>query len=75
LLQNPSCAFSLFVLFHWGETQSELAKNGKVLFSGAYGMADRERKTPNTLDTKFRIGSLAGMSLSSVWANAEDSAR
>ncbi len=35
-----------------------LAKNGKVLFSGAYGMADREKKTPNTLDTKFRIGSM-----------------
>jgi D-alanyl-D-alanine carboxypeptidase len=38
-----------------------LAKNGKVLFSGAYGMADREKKTPNTLDTKFRIGSMNKM--------------
>jgi len=38
-----------------------LAKNGKVLFSGAYGMADREKKTPNTLDTRFRIGSMNKM--------------
>jgi CubicO group peptidase (beta-lactamase class C family) len=38
-----------------------LAKNGKVLFSGAYGMADREKKIANTLDTKFRIGSMNKM--------------
>ena len=38
-----------------------LAKNGKVLFSGAYGSADRENKTPNTLDTRFRIGSMNKM--------------
>ena len=33
----------------------------KVLLSGAYGMADRERKVANTLDTKFRIGSMNKM--------------
>ncbi|MCU1317518.1 MAG: hypothetical protein JWN63_2840 [Candidatus Acidoferrum typicum] len=38
-----------------------LAKDGKTIFSGAYGMADREKKTPNTLDTKFRIGSMNKM--------------
>jgi CubicO group peptidase (beta-lactamase class C family) len=38
-----------------------LAKNGKVIFSGAYGMADREKKIANTLDTKFRIGSMNKM--------------
>ena len=42
-----------------------LAKLGtgpsKVLFSGAYGLADRDAKTPNTLDTKFRIGSMNKM--------------
>jgi D-alanyl-D-alanine carboxypeptidase len=38
-----------------------LAKDGKVLFSGAYGMADREKKIANTLDTKFRIGSMNKM--------------
>jgi CubicO group peptidase (beta-lactamase class C family) len=37
------------------------AKNGKVLFSGAYGLADREKKIPNTLDTRFRIGSMNKM--------------
>src|SRR5262245_4753298 len=37
--------------------------NGKptVLFSGAYGLADRERKVANTLDTRFRIGSMNKM--------------
>jgi CubicO group peptidase (beta-lactamase class C family) len=42
-----------------------LAKLGtgpsKVLFSGSYGLADREQKIPNTLDTKFRIGSMNKM--------------
>jgi D-alanyl-D-alanine carboxypeptidase len=38
-----------------------VAKNGHVLFSGAYGLADREKKTPNTLDTRFRIGSMNKM--------------
>lgn len=35
-----------------------LAKDGKPIFTGAYGMADREKKIPNTLTTKFRIGSM-----------------
>jgi CubicO group peptidase (beta-lactamase class C family) len=38
-----------------------LAKNGKVLFNGAYGLADREKKAPNTPDTRFRIGSMNKM--------------
>jgi CubicO group peptidase (beta-lactamase class C family) len=38
-----------------------LAKNGEVLFSGAYGLADREKKITNTLDTRFRIGSMNKM--------------
>jgi len=38
-----------------------VAKNGKVLFSGAYGMADREKKVANKLDTRFRIGSMNKM--------------
>ena len=38
-----------------------VAKNGKVLLTGAYGLADREKKIPNTLDTRFRIGSMNKM--------------
>jgi CubicO group peptidase (beta-lactamase class C family) len=38
-----------------------IAKNGKVIFSGAYGLADREKKIPNKLDTRFRIGSMNKM--------------
>jgi CubicO group peptidase (beta-lactamase class C family) len=38
-----------------------LAKNGTVLFSGAYGLADRDAKIPNKLDTRFRIGSMNKM--------------
>lgn len=35
-----------------------VAKNGKVILSQAYGLADREKKIPNQVDTKFRIGSM-----------------
>lgn len=38
-----------------------LAKDGKPVFTAAYGLADRERKIPNKLDTKFRIGSMNKM--------------
>jgi CubicO group peptidase (beta-lactamase class C family) len=35
-----------------------VAKNGSVIYDQAYGLADRERKIPNALDTRFRIGSI-----------------
>lgn len=35
-----------------------IAHNGKPVFTQAYGFADREHKIPNTLKTRFRIGSL-----------------
>jgi CubicO group peptidase (beta-lactamase class C family) len=38
-----------------------IAKSGKTVFSGAYGLADREKKIPNQLDTRFRIGSMNKM--------------
>jgi D-alanyl-D-alanine carboxypeptidase len=38
-----------------------LAKDGTPVFTGAYGLADREKKIPNTLNTKFRIGSMNKM--------------
>jgi hypothetical protein len=38
-----------------------LARNGKAVFSQAYGLADRENKTPNTLKTRFRLGSMNKM--------------
>jgi CubicO group peptidase (beta-lactamase class C family) len=38
-----------------------IAKNGKPVFAEAYGLADRERKTANTLKTRFRIGSMNKM--------------
>ena len=38
-----------------------LAKNGKPIFTGAYGLADREKKIPNKLGTRFRIGSMNKM--------------
>lgn len=36
-------------------------KDGKPILSEAYGLADRERKTPNMLTTRFRIGSMNKM--------------
>jgi len=38
-----------------------VAKNGRTIFSGTYGMADREKKNPDRLDTRFRIGSMNKM--------------
>jgi D-alanyl-D-alanine carboxypeptidase len=38
-----------------------IAKNGKTVFAQAYGLSDREKKTPNTLKTRFRIGSMNKM--------------
>ncbi|HEV8188644.1 MAG TPA: serine hydrolase [Pyrinomonadaceae bacterium] len=38
-----------------------LARNGKPVFSQAYGLADREKKTPNQLKTRFRLGSMNKM--------------
>jgi D-alanyl-D-alanine carboxypeptidase len=38
-----------------------VAKDGEVLFRGAYGLADREREILNTLQTRFRIGSMNKM--------------
>jgi CubicO group peptidase (beta-lactamase class C family) len=33
-----------------------IAKDGKVVFSRAYGLADRDRRVRNTVETRFRIG-------------------
>ena len=33
-------------------------RSGKVIFEHAYGFANTEQQLPNTLDTKFRIGSI-----------------
>jgi CubicO group peptidase (beta-lactamase class C family) len=38
-----------------------IAKDGKPVFKAAYGLADREKKIPNRLDTQFRIGSMNKM--------------
>ena len=35
-----------------------LAREEKVLFSQAYGLSDRAKNTPNTLQTRFRLGSM-----------------
>lgn len=38
-----------------------VARNGSTLFEGAYGLADREKKIPNTMQTQFRVGSMNKM--------------
>ncbi|HEU4414523.1 MAG TPA: serine hydrolase domain-containing protein [Candidatus Angelobacter sp.] len=38
-----------------------VAKDGKVIWQKAYGYADREAKVPNTLETRFRLGSMNKM--------------
>src|SRR5881628_1549227 len=38
-----------------------LAKNGKTLYSAAFGQANKDFNAPNTLDTKFNLGSMNKM--------------
>ncbi len=38
-----------------------LASDGKILFSQAYGLADRDKGIKNTLETQFRLGSMNKM--------------
>jgi CubicO group peptidase (beta-lactamase class C family) len=38
-----------------------VAKDGEVVFAGAYGLADRDQSTANTLETRFRVASIAKM--------------
>jgi CubicO group peptidase (beta-lactamase class C family) len=38
-----------------------MAKDGKPFFQKAYGYADRDKKTSNNLDTRFRLGSMNKM--------------
>jgi D-alanyl-D-alanine carboxypeptidase len=38
-----------------------VARHGTILFSDARGLADRANNSPNTLDTRFRIGSMNKM--------------
>jgi CubicO group peptidase (beta-lactamase class C family) len=35
-----------------------LARNGRAFFRKAWGLADRDRKIPNAVDTKFNLGSI-----------------
>src|ERR1700704_1700604 len=35
-----------------------MAKDGQPFFQKAYGLADRDKKVPNNLDTRFRLGSM-----------------
>ncbi len=36
-----------------------VAENGRIIYEGAFGMANREWNIPNTTDTKFMIGSVS----------------
>ena len=38
-----------------------VTRDGRTLFEGAYGLADRERGIPNTPQTQFRVGSMNKM--------------
>jgi CubicO group peptidase (beta-lactamase class C family) len=45
-----------------------LAKDGKVLYSAAFGSANKDFGAPNTIDTKFNLGSMNKMFTSIVIA-------
>lgn len=38
-----------------------VARDEERIFAGAYGLADREKNIPNTLTTRFRLGTMAKM--------------
>jgi D-alanyl-D-alanine carboxypeptidase len=38
-----------------------VARNGKIIFEKAYGLADRDKKVPNQVGTQFRLGSMNKM--------------
>jgi len=38
-----------------------VAKNGTPVYSAAFGLADRERKVPNAMETRFNLGSMNKM--------------
>ncbi|HVH68105.1 MAG TPA: serine hydrolase domain-containing protein [Gemmatimonadales bacterium] len=38
-----------------------IARNGELVLADAYGLSDRERRTPNELKTRFRVGSMNKM--------------
>jgi CubicO group peptidase (beta-lactamase class C family) len=38
-----------------------VARGGKIALEKAYGLADREARTPNSIDTQFRLGSMNKM--------------
>src|SRR5215831_3406571 len=50
-----------FALPRLSQDAALVAKDGKPVFKAAYGLADRENKIPNRLDTQFRIGSMNKM--------------
>ena len=45
-----------------------LAKDGKVLYSAAFGSANKDFSVPNTIDTKFNLGSMNKMFTSVIIA-------
>jgi Beta-lactamase len=46
-----------------------VGKDGKTVFAQAYGLADREKKTPNTLKTRFRLVQNGKLDLKAPFGN------
>ena len=60
--EDPSSAFAVYMkacveVNHFSGSVL-VAKDGKTLFSGGYGLANVEHSVPNTTRTKFRLGSI-----------------
>lgn len=52
-----------------------LAKDGKVLYSGAFGSANKDFNAPNTIDTRFNLGSMNKMFTSVIIAQLVEQGR
>lgn len=58
LAQKAKKIAQSYVDMGWFSGVILLAKDGKPFYQEAFGYADEARKAPNTMDTKFRIGSI-----------------
>jgi CubicO group peptidase (beta-lactamase class C family) len=52
-----------------------VTRDGRTVFAKAYGLADRARKIPNTLETRFDVGSMNKMMTAVAIAQLADAGR
>ncbi len=49
-----------------------VAREGKVIYQGAWGLASRSFQAPNRVDTKFNLGSMNKMFPPAPWVSTRE---